>query len=674
MTRDGRNTLIESLAHQEGVRSRDPATTRAVAGSGTGDSPKGDTDEGAAAQTAGRSIVADTAHAPQNIYEICAYDGTPVALHVRIQSPGQKKRFVWQQPDGSSGLADRSVSELPLYGTEQLPGLKSGRLVVVTEGEKAADALRVRDIPAVGTVTGAAGCPSADVLATLDRFDVAVWPDADPQGHKHAAKLLDGLLRTRKGKAEGLFEVDLAALGLTATGADADDWCPEDPIDDLYVTLKPYAPPPVLEPAAPTTTTQRIVIKGGKTRAGLLAALGHLAIDLRYDERSARVQFLDATADFPKWTNSDDMIRAGLRERISEEFMYTAKEGPVPLTIGKDRFADLIEALLDSRRVDPFKAYLDNLPAWDGQDRLDYWLTGCFEVGEIDPQLLRWASYSVLMGAVARTYEPGEKHDEMVILVGPQGLGKSTVWAWLLPPGDRRQWFSDGLKFHADVKAQVEALQGRVIVEAAEMSGSTRTEVESIKAFLARQDDGAVRLTYRRDPIDLPRRCVIVGSTNDPRCLPNDPSGNRRFVPVPVSAGSPREIRKFMNQWREQLWAEALHRARVLKEPAWLPDELKAQQAILNERYRATDEIAEDAVQEYLLNHPGEVTTPQVVEGIKWDTDRRSAYRVTNVLRQLGYTHSEAQCRQADGKRVRFWYPPSGTLLDQAVPKGNSNE
>ena len=55
-------------------------------------------------------------------------------------------------------------------------------------------------------------------------------------------------------------------------------------------------------------------------------------------------------------------------------------------------------------------------------------------------------------------------------------------------------------KFHADVKAQVEALQGRVLVEVAEMSGSTRAEVESIKTFLARQDDGAVRLTYRRGP------------------------------------------------------------------------------------------------------------------------------------------------------------------------------
>ena len=198
MTRDGRDTLIESLAHQEGVR---------------------------------------------NTYKIRAQDGTLVAQHVRIQSSGQKKRFVWQRPDGSSGLS-RSVSELPLYGTEHLPGFESGRLVVVTEGEKAADALSGRDIPAVGTVTGAAGCPSDEVLATLDRFDVAVWPDADPQGRKHAAKLLDGLLRTRKGKADGLFEVDLTALGLTAKGADADDWRPSDALDEFFGALQPYVPPP----------------------------------------------------------------------------------------------------------------------------------------------------------------------------------------------------------------------------------------------------------------------------------------------------------------------------------------------------------------------------------------------------------------------------------------------
>ena len=583
---------------------------------------------------------------------------------------------MWQQPDGSSGLNGRPVVELPLYGTERIPTFPAGSLVVIAEGEKATDALRKREFRALGSVTGSSTCPADTVLRSLDGFEVAVWPDNAADGRKHADACLSSLARIR-GTVDGLFLVDIAALGITGKGDDAYEWRPNDALDEFYDALQPYdlPPPPPDPPADPQKPKQtRTLVKGGKNRRGLLSALDHMTIDLRYNERSTRLEFLNGTDDFPKWTNSDDMIRAALRERVSEEFLYTAKEGPVPLTIGKDRFADLIEALLDSRRVDPFKAWLDNLPKWDGEKRLDCWLYGCFKIGDISSDLLRWASYSVLMGAVARTYEPGEKHDEMVILVGPQGLGKSTVWAWLLPPGDRRQWFSDALKFHADVKAQVEALQGRVIVEAAEMSGSTRAEVESIKAFLARQDDGAVRLTYRRDPIDLPRRCVIVGSTNDPRCLPNDPSGNRRFVPVPVAAGNPREIRKFMNQWREQLWAEALHRARVLKEPAWLPDELKVQQAILNERYRATDEIAEDAVQEYLLSHPDEVTIRQVAEGIKWDTGGRSDYRITNVLKQLGYTYKQAQIRQADGRRVRFWSPPSGTLLDQAVPKGNSNE
>ena len=198
------------------------------------------------------------------------------------------------------------------------------------------------------------------------------------------------------------------------------------------------------------------------------------------------------------------------------------------------------------------------------------------------------------------------------------------------------------------------------------MAGSTRAEVESIKGFLARQDDGAVRLTYRRDPIDLPRRCVIVGSTNDPRCLPNDPSGNRRFVPVPVTAWNPRTIRTFMNAEREQLWAEAKHRVIDLKEQAWLPDELKQQQAIENDIYRATDEIAEDAVQEYLATNSGAVTIRQIADGIKWDSGGRSAYRITNVLKQLGYTYSNVRVRTVDGGRVRYWHPPGVTLLDKA--------
>ena len=160
-------------------------------------------------------------------------------------------------------------------------------------------------------------------------------------------------------------------------------------------------------------------------------------------------------------------------------------------------------------------------------------------------------------------------------LVGPQGIGKSTAWAWLLPGEPQRSlWFSDGLSFHDDQKAKAEALQGMVLVEASEMTGSTKAEVETIKRFLSRTNDN-IRLTYRRDPSPLLRRCMIVGTTNDPRCLPNDSSGNRRFLPVPCTGGDPAHTRAYLDEHREQLWAEALHRVRENHETAYLPDSLK---------------------------------------------------------------------------------------------------
>ena len=60
-----------------------------------------------------------------------------------------------------------------------------------------------------------------------------------------------------------------------------------------------------------------------------------------------------------------------------------------------------------------------------------------------------------------------------------------------------------------------EALQGRVIVEASELAGLNRAEIEALKAFLTRQDDGGVRLSWRRNPNPMPRRAIIIGTTND---------------------------------------------------------------------------------------------------------------------------------------------------------------
>ena len=403
------------------------------------------------------------------------------------------------------------------------------------------------------------------------------------------------------------------------------------------------------------------LIPDGKTRAGLITALEWVGVDVRFNERSARMELQDAVkvaAGHPNWEAADDLRGAKLREMIADTCLYDGAKGPARLQFGRERWGDVMNAILDDRRVDPFKIWLDALPAWDGEDRIDFWLGHIFTVHDIHEDLLSWASRSVLMGVVLRTDHPGEKHDEMVVLVGPQGIGKSTAWAWLLPGEPQRAlWFSDGLSFHDDQKAKAEALQGMVLVEASEMTGSTKAEVETIKKFLSRSNDN-IRLTYRRDPSPLLRRGMIVGTTNDPRCLPNDPSGNRRFVPVPCAAGDPAATRAYLDEHRDQLWAEALHRVRTNHETAYLPDSLKYQQAELTEQYRAVDEVAEGVIGVWLAERPRPVTANEIVTGISWTPDSRSIYRITTVLKQLGYTR--AKRIGAAGTRQWIWTPPDG--------------
>ena len=215
-----------------------------------------------------------------------------------------------------------------------------------------------------------------------------------------------------------------------------------------------------------------------------------------------------------------------------------------------------LNSILHGREVDPFRTWIEALPAWDKVERLSTWLGRAFRTN--DDALSRWCSRYVFLGAVERTYKPGSKLDVLPVLVGPQGAGKSSVLA-LAFPEDRPEWFSDQLNLAADPKVRAEALQGVVMVEVAEMTGSTRAEIQSLKAFLSRTNDGGIRLAWRRNPEPMPRRCILIGTSNEAECLPNDWTGLRRFLVVEVDphergAAGAREV---MLAERDMLWAEA---------------------------------------------------------------------------------------------------------------------
>ncbi len=271
-----------------------------------------------------------------------------------------------------------------------------------------------------------------------------------------------------------------------------------------------------------------------------------------------------------------------------------------------------------------------------------------------DPLVL-WVAQFLLLGPIERAFTPAAKLDEMPVLVGPQGIGKSTLLRLILPQ-DEPAWFADGLNLSSDPKEKAEALQGRVIVEVSEMQGSTRADLEALKAFISRTDDGNVRLAYRRNPETLPRRCILVGTTNSSESLPNDPTGLRRFVPIALNQATEATERFLDPDKRKQLWAEGLHRYEKGARTS-LPRKLMGRAAIAAEAHRGRDEILEDMIDEK-IDTIQSATLGDVAKEIGMATagaaslSRRDQLRLGAALRNRGFVKER---REIDGQRVIVW-------------------
>lgn len=228
---------------------------------------------------------------------------------------------------------------------------------------------------------------------------------------------------------------------------------------------------------------------------------------------------------------------------------WVARKYGVEFAAAKMRMA--LDKVSYDRRFHPVRDYLDGLPAWDGTVRVDRLLIDYLMAD--DTLYVREATRKAMMAAVARVYVPGIKFDSMLVLVGPQGAGKSGLFTSLA--GD---WFTDSLKLDMmnDVKRAGEQLQGKWLVEIGEMSGIKKAEIESVKSFLSRRVE-SYRDAFGHYRTDKPRQCIIVGSTNQEEGFLRDVTGNRRFWPVTIRK-PPRVLTWDMpRDTIDQIWAEA---------------------------------------------------------------------------------------------------------------------
>lgn len=241
----------------------------------------------------------------------------------------------------------------------------------------------------------------------------------------------------------------------------------------------------------------------------------------------------------PDWSDDDD---AALRVYLEKVYKLW--------TPGK--LNDALAAVSHERAFHPIRTYLESLPEWDGIPRLEELLIDY--LGAEDSVYTRAVTKKTLVAAVARVMRPGCKFDCMLVLVGPQGIGKSTLFATL---GGR--WFNDSLNLNdAKDKTAAEKLQGYWILEIGELAGIRKAEVEAVKSFLSRQKD-VYRPSYGRRTVEHPRQCVVVGSTNNDTGFLRDSTGNRRFWPVVVTGVAPERAPWHMGRDTiNQVWAEAV--------------------------------------------------------------------------------------------------------------------
>lgn len=197
----------------------------------------------------------------------------------------------------------------------------------------------------------------------------------------------------------------------------------------------------------------------------------------------------------------------------------------------------------------PVRQYLDNLPAWDGIDRLTHWLHEC--LGAADTDYVRMIGPWFVMNMVRRIREPGCQADYMIVLEGKQGKRKSTSLRTLV---GRDEWFADTPIRIGDKDALLN-LAGKWLYEIAELDSFSRAETTAVKQYLTSRID-RVREPFARRPADRPRSCIFAGTTNQDE-YSKDSTGARRFWPVACDGDI--NLDKLAGD-RDQMFAEAIAR------------------------------------------------------------------------------------------------------------------
>lgn len=246
-----------------------------------------------------------------------------------------------------------------------------------------------------------------------------------------------------------------------------------------------------------------------------------------------------------EWLNLQDKDILDIQRYIATNYQAFAR-------VSKEMIVDAIKLTASKNTVNPPRDYLLGL-TWDGTPRIDTWLHTVY--GVPDEPVYRAMGSNWLKGLVKRVLSPGCQFDEVLVLEGPQGYRKSTSLRVLGSP-----WHVEST-LSTDDKDFYMLLARNIIVEFSEGDIVGRTSARKLKAIITKTED-SFRPPYEHGIITFKRGCVFAMTTNDSDYQKDD-TGGRRWLPVVLEHEANID---YLQANREQLYAEAVHRVRVLHE------------------------------------------------------------------------------------------------------------
>lgn len=324
----------------------------------------------------------------------------------------------------------------------------------------------------------------------------------------------------------------------------------------------------------------------------------------------------------------NDLVPRPILVRINKKAVIRRGEKSSKPIIDKNFERQLKGACL-RRKENPFLLLLDDLDKWGKENLPDLnvdnikdaadndslvsptLLEHCFKVHESYKEVARFAMPAMMRAAIMRSYKPGAKYDEVVILCGKQGIGKGEFFKTLLRVlgDDELDMYTEDFDLNCTSKELIENTAGMKFAELSEMAGMRQTDSSKLKAKVSRPKDGA-RLSWGRTRTDALRQFVFMGSADQTDFL-NLPATDfgRRWLVVGIemherAEGSRVKSAQWINSseiallikraWYEQL---LLYRAGV---KCYVPAELVETIAANVRSHRYKDEEAEELALDFL--------------------------------------------------------------------------